>query len=174
MRSSFNPIGTKKTKCNYLLACSQLLTQKQLTIAFVESATAGRIAAEFSMLPDAGKFLKGGIVCYNSDLKSSLLGVSKKLITVNTPESEIVTYSITLGLQKLIPANLYIGCTGLTSPGGSETPDKPVGTIFLCGIQGQKIIFIEKLNFQGSPEIIVLQTVNQVAKRVYDYLQTLE
>lgn len=43
-----------------------LLINKELTLAFAESATAGRAAAEFSLACNAGKFLKGGLVCYLS------------------------------------------------------------------------------------------------------------
>lgn len=50
----------KEIDDTYLLACGELLVKNKLTIAFAESATAGRISAEFALIPDAGKFLKGG------------------------------------------------------------------------------------------------------------------
>lgn len=59
-------------------------------------------------------------------IKESLLGVPEQQLKTFTPESEIVTLSITAGIQKLIPADIHIGCTGLTCPGGSETAEKPV------------------------------------------------
>ena len=154
----------------YLLACGKLLIKKKLTIAFVESATAGRISSEFAMIPDAGKFLKGGIVCYDADLKCTLLNVPREQLKAFTPESEIVTCSITAGLQKLIPADIHIGCTGLTAPGGSETPEKPVGTMFLYAIKAHDLLFSEQTIFQGSPEEIVRQTVEFLSRRLYAYL----
>jgi nicotinamide-nucleotide amidase len=158
----------------YLNLCGKLLIQHRLTIAFAESATAGRISAEFAMLPDAGKFLKGGIVCYDANLKCSLLGVPQEQLKVFTPESEIVTSSITVGLQKLIPADLHIGCTGLTAPGGSETEEKPVGTMFLYGIKSNEFLFSERIVFQGSPEEIVEQTIKFLTQRLHHYLNTLK
>jgi len=157
----------------FLLACGELLIQKQLTIAFAESATAGRITAEFAMLPNAGKFLKGSIVCYDADLKCTLLGVPEKLLKTYTPESEIVTCSITSGLQRLIPADIHIGCTGLTAPGGSETPQKPVGTMFLCGIKAHEMFFVKRTIFDGSPDEVVVQTVEYLAQSLHDYLKSL-
>lgn len=157
-----------------LKRCRKLLIQHQLTIAFAESATAGRICAEFAMVPDAGKFLKGGIVCYDADLKCSLLNVPKQQLKEYTPESETVTRSITLGIQKLIPADIHIGCTGLTAPGGSETPWKPVGTMFLYGIQGQQLVLDERIVFQGKPEEIVSQTITYLARQLHQYLKDLE
>ena len=154
-----------------LKRCGKLLIQHQLTIAFAESATAGRICAEFAMIPDAGKFLKGGIVCYDANLKCSLLKVPKHELKAFTPESETVTRSITKGLQKLITADIHIGCTGLTAPGGSETPWKPVGTMFLHGIHGQQQLLDERIVFQGNPHEIVSQTITFLAKQLYQYLK---
>jgi len=63
-----------------LLSCGKLLIAKDLTIAFAESAIAGKMAAEFSLVPDAGKFLKGGLICYDAQLKSDILHVPESLI----------------------------------------------------------------------------------------------
>lgn len=157
-----------------LLACGELLIQHYLTIAFAESATAGRIAAEFALVPEAGKFLKGGLVCYDADLKCSLLKVSREQIDTFTPESKEVTQAIATGLQSLIPADIHIGCTGLTSSGGSETPEKPVGTMFLYATKAEQQLFNERVVFQGSPEDIVLQTITFLAAQLHHYLETLK
>ena len=153
-----------------LSVCAELMIKHQLSIAFAESATAGRITAEFAMIPDAGKFLKGGIICYDAEIKQNLLNVPEEQLKTFSPESEIVTLSITAGLQKLIPADLHIGCTGLTAPGGSETQEKPVGTMFLYGINGHQLIFSERTLYQGSPQEIVEQTVTRTAQLLHAYL----
>jgi len=153
-----------------LLVCGELMIKHKLSIAFAESATAGRIASEFAMVPDAGKFLKGGIICYNAAIKQSLLGVLYEQLETFTPESEIVTLSITAGLQKLIPADIHVGCTGLTGPGGSETIEKPVGTMFLYGISGHELIFSERTVYHGDQEQIVSQTVLRLAQLLHNYL----
>jgi nicotinamide-nucleotide amidase len=157
-----------------LLACGELLIKNKLTIAFAESATAGRISSEFALIPDAGKFLKGGIVCYDADLKCTLLNVPEEQLKTYTPESEIVTCSITAGLQKLIPADIHIGCTGLIAPGGSETPEKPVGTMFLYSIKAHTLLFSERVVFQGNPEEIVRQTVEFLAQHLHKCLKNME
>lgn len=138
---------TKNIDKSQLLACGELLIKHQLSISFAESATSGRLSAEFALVPDAGKFLKGGVVCYDANLKCSLLGVPQVHLETFTPESEIVTCLITSGLQKLVPADIHIGCTGLTAPGGSETEEKPVGTMFLYAIRDIELIFNERMIF---------------------------
>lgn len=60
--------------------CAKLLAAQELNIAFAESATVGRMAAEFGLTDEAGKILKGGIVCYDAGVKEDLLKVDDKLV----------------------------------------------------------------------------------------------
>lgn len=141
----------------------RLLIESKLTLAFAESATAGRLSAEFSLIEDAGDFLKGGIACYDACVKESLLKVSHDLIEKFTPESMEVTKAITDGVRELIPADIHIGVTGLTCPGGSETKDKPVGTMFVYALKNGDLLFSERMNFSGERQEIVLHTVERTA-----------
>ncbi|RYG21353.1 MAG: CinA family protein [Chitinophagaceae bacterium] len=151
--------------------CATLLIDQKLTIAFAESATAGRLAAEFSLVKDAGKFLKGGLICYDAYLKEDLLAVPHELIEKYTPESAEVTKAITRGLQKLIEADLHIGVTGLPAAGGSETAEKPVGTMFICGMHNGTEIFNKRITFDGNPEEIIVKTVSHTATMLISYLK---
>ena len=151
--------------------CATLLIDRNLTLAFAESATAGRLAAEFSLAESAGKFLKGGLVCYDACVKEELLDVSPSLLEKYTPESAEVTAAITNGIGKLMPSDISIGVTGLTCPGGSETEEKPVGTIFICGMGDGNVIFEDRIVFDGQPEEIVVKTVSHVAGLLLQYLQ---
>jgi len=154
-----------------LSLCGDLLVKHKLSVAFAESATAGRLASEFSLLPDAGKFLKGGIVCYDACLKQDILKVPEDLIEKYTPESAEVTLALARGLHHIINADLYIAVTGLTAPGGSEGPDKPVGTIFVAVVDGnQQVLCNSKTVLDGSAAEIVLQTVGYTARLLNLYL----
>ncbi len=152
-----------------LVKCSQILITHELTIATAESATAGRLAAEFSLIPDCGKTLKGGIVSYDACIKEDILGVSDELVKKYTPESAKVTEDMANKLQKLIKADIYVAITGLTMPGGSETPEKPVGTMFIHAIIKGKSIPVREV-YEGSPEEVVLQTIDRVAQVIIDEL----
>jgi len=148
----------------------KMLIAKKLSLAFAESATAGRLTADFSLIDHAGDFLKGGIACYDAGLKESLLNVDPSMIEKFTPESMEVTKAITQGLSALIPADIHIGITGLTCPGGSETPEKPVGTMFVYAINGGKHIFSERMNFYGNRKEIVTGTIERTARLLQNYL----
>ncbi|MCF0040167.1 CinA family protein [Dyadobacter fanqingshengii] len=147
--------------------CSSALAAKRLTVAFVESASAGRLSAEFSLCPESGKVLKGGLVCYDASLKIGILRVPKKMIDTFTPESAEVTHELAERLQRFIPADIHIAITGLTTPGGSETAEKPVGTIFIHAYLKGKSVAVREV-FSGSPEEVVLKSIDRVAKLILD------
>lgn len=142
--------------------CTALLVAHKLTIAFAESATVGRMAAEFGLTEDAGKILKGGIVCYDACIKEDLLKVDDALVEQFTPESAEVTEAAAKGLKQLIPADVHVAITGLTSPGGSETEEKPVGTMFIHCIS-DKFEFADRSVFIGSKEVIIMKCIENFA-----------
>jgi len=153
---------------------AQLLIKHKLHIAFAESATAGRLAAEFSLLEDAGDFLMGAFVCYDACLKENVLAIPHELIEEYTPESMEVTKAIALGLQKLIDSDIYVGVTGLPAAGGSESEHKPVGTMFIYGFHHKLKIFSKRVVLTGTPEQIILKTVDEVGNLLKKYLLQLD
>lgn len=153
-----------------LVKCGQFLLDNKLTIAFAESATAGRMASEFSLIAKAGQFLKGGIVCYDACIKEDLLKVPHQLIEKFTPESMEVTQAAAKGLGELIKADLHVAVTGLPDKGGSETPEKPVGTMFIVAMYKGNELFSAKHVFKGNPASIILQSVGYTAKLLLKHL----
>lgn len=113
-------------------SCAKLLADKNLTVVFIESATAGYLAHRFSMSPYSGDVLLGSLVCYDVSIKKNVLGVSSQLIDEYTPESAEVTRELVNKAKSMFQADIYVACTGLLKPGGSETKEKPVGTFFYC------------------------------------------
>ncbi|QEC74744.1 CinA family protein [Mucilaginibacter ginsenosidivorax] len=149
--------------------CAKLRAEKNLSIAFVESATAGWLCSEFALTEQSGQVLEGGITCYNADLKKSLLGVPHELIEKYTPESQEVTDELARRLGKLIPADIFVAVTGLTTPGGSETAEKPVGTMFVSAlIKGH--LFAKRYELKGKCEEIIKQTIIHVAALVVSHV----
>lgn len=150
--------------------CGEVLIKHKINIFFVESVTAGRLAAEFALVEHAGLFLKGGLVAYDAGIKMDSLRVSKSLIDEHTPESIEVAEAMSYGMRNIIPADIYVSTTGLSSPGGSETPEKPVGTIFIHGLFNDNALR-HRVVFTGTPEEIILKAVDRVAYLVHDILQ---
>lgn len=106
--------------------------------------------------------LKGGIACYDAGLKVSLLGVSQELIDTYTPESMEVTREMAYRLKEIVDADINVAVTGLTTAGGSETPEKPVGTMFVFAlICGREASF--RNVFSGTCEEVIHQTIDATA-----------
>jgi nicotinamide-nucleotide amidase len=153
-----------------VLACCQAIARQHFSIAFVESATAGKLCYEFSQAPDAGKVFKGGLVCYDACLKEDILHVPAELIEKYTPESAEVTEVLAEKLSHLIACDIAVAVTGLTTAGGSETAEKPIGTVFGHIILKDKSRGYRKV-FSGSPQKIVSQATDYTASLILDMLR---
>jgi len=154
----------------FILESCKALAENHLTITFAESATAGSLCAAYSLAPESGKVLKGGIVCYDAILKEHILHIRPGIIKKYTPESAEVTEQLCMKLRKLIHADVYVAITGLTTAGGSETPEKPVGTMFIHMMWEEKSIGVREV-YRGKPEEIISQTVDRVARMTLDLVR---
>jgi nicotinamide-nucleotide amidase len=156
-----------------VINCSHALKDNGLSIAFAESVTSGKLISEFALIPNCGTVLKGSIVCYDVSVKTSVLGVSAKIIDEYTPESAEVTEQLAIGLKKLIPADVIVAVTGLAAPGGSETEEKPVGTMFVHGFFKDQPWKLELL-FEDEPEQVILRTIDAIADYILHQLPAAE
>jgi nicotinamide-nucleotide amidase len=120
------------------------------------------MSSEFALVPDSGQILKGGIVCYDVSIKEKLLGVPHELIEEHTAESAEVTEALANNFYKFSDSSICVALTGLLSPGGSETAEKPVGTIFIHIVFPNKSIS-RRMVFDGSPEEVMMQAIDEVA-----------
>jgi nicotinamide-nucleotide amidase len=152
-----------------IIACSKIIMDQKLTLSFAESATAGRLSSEFALIPKCGQILKGGLVCYDACIKQDILGIPKEIVEKYTPESAEVTRELAERLTDFMKADIQTGVTGLTMPGGSETEEKPVGTMFIHSLIKGKPVAVREV-FKGSPEEIVLQTIDRFAQLIIDEL----
>lgn len=150
-----------------ILKCSRAIADKEWKIAFAESATAGRLTAEFSLSPDSGTILLGGIACYDASIKKEVLHVPPDTIDKFTCESAEVTKILAENLKLLFSADIFVAITGLTTSGGSETPEKPVGTMFIHILCPNKYIQHREV-FNGNQEKIVKKTIKRVAALLLD------
>ncbi|RTQ45251.1 CinA family protein [Hymenobacter gummosus] len=105
--------------------------QHKLTLALAESCTCGWVAAQLAPAQGVSQVLLGSVVTYHAEAKQRLLGVKKKTLEEYSAESQQISNEMVEGLHKHLPADVCVAITGLFGPGASETPDKPVGTIFV-------------------------------------------
>ncbi len=137
---------------NMIKKCCLALEQNKLTIAFIESASSGYLASQFSIYKNSGAdILLGGLVSYDPSIKISILHVDPELIKAHTAESAEVTQAMARQGKKLFSkADIVVACTGLLKPGGSATPQKPEGTFYICILFQHHSTHL-KYFLQGSP-----------------------
>jgi nicotinamide-nucleotide amidase len=145
------------------------LKSEKLTIAFAESMTAGMLFNEFSKVSGASEVLKGSLVTYNPELKISLLNVDPTSIDKFTPESQEVATEMVKGLAKIISADIAIAVTGLASEGGSESPEKPVGTVFISLLYKNKLHEFKTI-FNHDDKKEKAEKENEIMQKTVDYV----
>jgi nicotinamide-nucleotide amidase len=129
---------------------TEYLKKNGLSIAFAESMTCGLAAHKLGNTNGTSKVLRGSIVCYDETVKTTLLKVPKKLIEECSCESQEVTDALVKNLPKLMKADVYAAITGLAADGGSESKNKPVGTVFFS-LRFKNKAFKLRKRFRGSP-----------------------
>lgn len=145
------------------------LKDKGLTVAFAESCTAGMLASEFVRAKGSSDVLKGSLVVYQPEVKQKLLGVKKQTLDLYTAESQQVTNEMVMGLKKMLGADISIATTGLAGPGGSETEEKPVGTMFVSILYNGKAEEFREY-FEGNTESIRKQLVDYIFQKLVGIL----
>lgn len=154
--------------------CSSRIAEKKFKIAVAESATAGWLASEFALSPNSGDIFLGGIVCYDVCTKEELFDIPKKIIDEFTPESAEVTQLLAERLSKYFKSDIAVAITGLTAPGGSETEEKPVGTMFIHIKLPENKYCSHREVFEGNPKEIITQTIERTGELICGLLDNYE
>jgi nicotinamide-nucleotide amidase len=149
----------------YTALMIRTLKQKNLSLALAESMTCGLASHGLCGVMGTTDVLRGTIICYAPKVKKEMFGITQKLIDKNTCESQVVTDLLAKRLKKIIEADVHAAVTGLASPGGSETKNKPVGTVFISVHYKNKLFQLKK-RFKGTPLQIRKKTCIQLYRFV--------
>lgn len=131
----------------------ECLKEHKCKVAFAESVTCGLAAHLMNGYKGTSDVFMGSIVAYNEKVKTRLLSVSKTTLARCSAESPEVTHEMAAGLKKAVPADIFAAITGLAIAGGSENPEKPVGSIFVEVVSGEKANSYASV-FNGTPDHI--------------------
>jgi nicotinamide-nucleotide amidase len=111
-------------------AVARLLGEKRLTLATAESITAGQVAARLARIPGVSAWFRGGIIAYQNEVKTSLLGVPADLLQEHGAVSPQVAEAMAAGCRARFSTDLAVSTTGLAGPGGASA-DKPIGLVYV-------------------------------------------
>ena len=110
---------------------AQYLTERNLTVAAAESCTGGLLAGALTSLPGSSQWFQAGLVTYQLDAKTRLLGVPADLLAQRGAVNENVARLMAQGALTASGADLAIATTGLAGPEGDGTA-VPVGTLWIA------------------------------------------
>lgn len=127
--------------------------EKKQTLSLAESCTGGAIAEEITKQSGVSSFFKGSIVSYATEVKSSVLGVDKKLIEAFSVVSKEVAEAMAIQSRKVFTSDYAISTTGVAGPNKGDTDDE-VGTVFIA-IAGSNGVISEKFSFGKSRERVI-------------------
>lgn len=138
------------------LVARQLLAQGA-TVATAESCTAGLLAGRIADRPGSSAYLRGGLVVYADDVKTTLAGVSAETLASVGAVSREVAVALARGARERVGATYGIGVTGVAGPGGG-TAEKPVGLVHVC-VSGPAGDEHRRLQLAGDREHVRRRTV---------------
>lgn len=107
------------------------LKKQHKTLAVSESCTGGRIAALFTALPGASAYFKGGLIPYQTQMKTNILGVPQNIIEQYSVVSAEVAGSMAFHTRKLFDSDIAIATTGNAGPTKGDS-DAEIGTVFIA------------------------------------------
>ncbi len=109
----------------------QLLSRKNLSISFAESCTGGLLTGELAQIPGASKFLKGGIVAYNTQIKIDILKIPQELINKYSVVHEEVAKAMAQNVRQLMKSDYAVATTGNAGPTKGDS-NAQVGTCIIA------------------------------------------
>jgi nicotinamide-nucleotide amidase len=104
-------------------AVGRLLRASERTLACAESLTGGELGARITSVAGSSAYFVGSAVCYTTDAKRSVLGVSAETLQGPGVVSRGCAREMALGARRLFGADLAVGLTGAAGPeahGGVE------------------------------------------------------
>ena len=147
----------------------QLCIEKGVSIAVAESCTAGLIASKLTTLPGSSSYFNGGVVAYQNEIKTKILGVSQSIIDEKTEVSVEVVKQMAKSVLEKFDANFAIATTGYAGPAGG-TNKNPIGTVFIA-IASVVGVVVSRFVFLGDRQSVVNQASESALSLLYNEIK---
>lgn len=141
----------------------EFLAMEGKSIAIAESLTGGLLCYEFAKVAGASGVFRGGIICYQNEVKIKVLGIDEQILAQKSAYSFEVVDLMLERICAVMDSDFAIATSGIAGPnGGSEK--MPVGSVFF-GVKrrGEKSI-IKKEIFSGTRANIQKNSVDSAIR----------
>jgi nicotinamide-nucleotide amidase len=133
------------------VAVLRALDARGWSVAAAESLTGGRLTAALVDVPGASAHLRGGIVAYATDLKTSALGVEADLLAARGAVDPAVAEQMAQGVRHVLRADVGLATTGVAGPDPQD--GQPVGTVFVA-VSTPETTVVTSLTLSGTRDEI--------------------
>lgn len=138
------------------------------TVATAESLTAGLLSAAIAGVPGASNVLRGGLVVYATDLKTTLAGVDSESLARYGAVAATTAERLAVGAASKCAADWGLALTGVAGP--DEQDGHPAGTVFL-GVAGPADTEVMQLQLAGDRWGIRLAAVHAAVSELVTRLR---
>lgn len=145
-----------------------LLRCRGATLAVAESCTGGLIGHRLTNVPGSSEYLERVVVAYSNRTKVEVLGVPEEVIRLYGAVSEPTAQAMAEGVRKTAGTTLGLSTTGIAGPAGGS-PEKPVGTVFVCLTDGSEV-WTKEYHFPGERDRVKGMTAAVALNQVRRYL----
>lgn len=138
------------------------LEERGWSLAVAESLTGGALTSAFVEVPGASRTLRGGLVCYDTRLKHSLLGVDPELLARSGAVDPDVAAQMAWGVRRACETDGEAADAGVSTTGvaGPDPQDgKPVGLVYI-GVRTPEGARVSEHRFDGDRAAIRRQAVD--------------
>lgn len=143
-----------------------ILKVRRKTIATAESCTGGGIAQAITEVPGSSVWFDRGFVTYSNTAKVQMLGVNPQTLEHYGAVSAETAVEMAAGALARSDADVSVAVTGIAGPDG-ETPDKPIGTVFIAWVHKNGEAKTVKKKFAGNRRQIREQTVKSALEGIW-------
>lgn len=143
----------------------KMLESKKQFFSVAESCTGGRIASEVTQSAGASSSFKGGVIPYETSLKTKILGVPKELIDRYNVVSIPVAEAMALKSKELFESDYAISTTGIAGPTKGDGDDE-IGTVCIA-IASPSGVISEKFKFGNDRFRVIEKSTNKAFEMLW-------
>ncbi|MDO8885431.1 competence/damage-inducible protein A [Candidatus Oleimmundimicrobium sp.] len=146
----------------------ELLRKRKQTLSVAESCTGGLLSNRITNISGSSDYFQGGIVSYNNDVKSAVLGVPREILKNYGAVSSQTAKAMAKGVAQICDTDISVALTGIAGPAGGSK-DKPVGTVFIA-LWSKKDTYCGKFQLSGLREEIKWEASQKALEIIRSFL----
>ena len=143
----------------------KLCIDNGVSISVAESITSGSISVNLTKNSGSSSYFKGGVIAYQNEIKTKILGVSQSIIDEKTEVSAEVVKQMANSVLEKFDTDFAIATSGYAGPTGG-TNKNPIGTIFIATASVVEVV-VSRFVFLGNRQSIVSQSSERALSSLY-------